>query len=848
MNVPRRFRRIVGPVVGTLATWLAPAAMAGAEPAPGELWLYSKPRSGIYLQRGEEARRIGFVHGPQVQPRLSPDGARMLYHAEQQGGPGIWLADLDGGQAHRVCDGAQAEWSPDGQRIVFVREGAIMERTLHTGEERCLSPEGWPSCRFPSLLPDGRVLFVSKNALVLADPDGKAAPQVLAEGEILSAPQAAPDGQTIAFQEGAHLHLLALATGARWQLTTAGGVQGWPRWSRDGRSLCYGQSPQGMEGPWDLYWIDLARPGETRLVVREVEPGADWWGISPPASDPVPVPGRDLRVWSVAPGTDLSALGEEGPGFRLLPPEARGRLEGGVAVQCDGAVWGLPAEGDTVVLRAPPGVGTGQQVALTLHDRQGKGAVGLASVEVQRRDRDRVVLQVAYRTPDGGRVEALLVGSRTAPILEIRPTESLGAIHLQMDMEVALLPDRLSNDLIIRPAMCSRPVSVLPFAPLLLVPFEAGMMAVITPSEGQQVRLRTAEGKEAFAGMELEPAGESVFLALLPNDPVWHKAAPLPGADGWTVPWPQAFLAQWRLALAGPGLCDARLWDEEALSGLEAPQLTVKGLDGAPDLSLLYAYGRSWHTPLNVLTLTDLLQDALGLERSARVIDVAGVRGSRTAQPPVPWHVLLTSQEKRLWPEGLPGWPESLDFEPVLMLLGMIRMVPREGVEETVTHLCGDIVRSLAGLEERIQEYRRFVEELEGGQGDQGVRPYPVGANMPQRLQALRESVAGRPLTALDQVVGSVEALRGCFRTGGSLGDKAEYRRFCEASRAALQERQHILATYREFVKRLRDEAGLALLGDPNAREAGEQIRRRAAEVLRNRYYLEGDWRGEKPL
>ena len=64
----------------------------------------------------------------------------------------------------------------------------------------------------------------------------------------------------------------------------------------------------------------------------------------------------------------------------------------------------------------------------------------------------------------------------------------------------------------------------------------------------------------------------------------------------------------------------------------------------------------------------------------------------------------------------------------------------------------------------------------------------------------------------------------------------------------ALSQRQKVLTEYREFVKNLRDEAALMVTEEPGLRDISERIRRLTQGILRNRYYLEGDWRGEKPL
>jgi hypothetical protein len=84
--------------------------------------------------------------------------------------------------------------------------------------------------------------------------------------------------------------------------------------------------------------------------------------------------------------------------------------------------------------------------------------------------------------------------------------------------------------------------------------------------------------------------------------------------------------------------------------------------------------------------------------------------------------------------------------------------------------------------------------------------------------------------------------------TGEELWDRSEFYRFWKASGTALSERQEILKRYRDFVKGLRNKAGIAITEEPGTKDTSEEIRGLAQNILRERYYLEGDWRGEKPL
>ena len=75
-----------------------------------------------------------------------------------------------------------------------------------------------------------------------------------------------------------------------------------------------------------------------------------------------------------------------------------------------------------------------------------------------------------------------------------------------------------------------------------------------------------------------------------------------------------------------------------------------------------------------------------------------------------------------------------------------------------------------------------------------------------------------------------------------------EFKEFARRCRKVLAERQRILSTYRTWVKRTRDRAAQLIITDPEFKALGDELRRRTQGILRNRYYLEGDWQGETPL
>ena len=112
-----------------------------------------------------------------VDPAFSPDGKSILFSSTRGGSVGIWRINADGSNPQRICDGDQAEWSPDGKRIAFRRNEAIWIRALENQQEKAITPRDWPHGSGPAWSPDGRrIAFACRwdagNGIFLTTPDG----------------------------------------------------------------------------------------------------------------------------------------------------------------------------------------------------------------------------------------------------------------------------------------------------------------------------------------------------------------------------------------------------------------------------------------------------------------------------------------------------------------------------------------------------------------------------------------------------------------------------------------------------------------------------------------------------
>ena len=82
---------------------------------------------------GKDARQLTHDANPDADPRFSPDGKQILYTTLRGGFPELWLMNRDGANARFVTKGGQANWSPSGDAIVFIRDNQTFVRDLGTG-------------------------------------------------------------------------------------------------------------------------------------------------------------------------------------------------------------------------------------------------------------------------------------------------------------------------------------------------------------------------------------------------------------------------------------------------------------------------------------------------------------------------------------------------------------------------------------------------------------------------------------------------------------------------------------------------------------------------------------------
>ena len=128
---------------------------------------------------GGTATRITSGPAYDVQPRFSPDGARIAFTSDRSGGDNVWTARPDGSDLRQVTDESfrlfnNAVWTPDGEYLVARKHytgtrslGAgelwMVHRTGGAGLQLTERPNDQQDAGEPAVSPDGRYVYFSQD-------------------------------------------------------------------------------------------------------------------------------------------------------------------------------------------------------------------------------------------------------------------------------------------------------------------------------------------------------------------------------------------------------------------------------------------------------------------------------------------------------------------------------------------------------------------------------------------------------------------------------------------------------------------------------------------------------------
>ncbi len=246
---------------------------------------------------GGEATQLTSGMAFDAQPRFSPDGSRIVYTSDADGGQNIWILSLDGTDTVQVSKGGtnraeSPEWTPDGDYIV-ASMGAFRG-------------QGLPKLRLFHV--DG-----GRGVQLVSEPEGlkMLGAAVTADGRYVWYARRTGDWNYNAQMPQYQLEVYDRDTGNRHTRTQRYGSGFRPTLSPDGRWLVYGTRHEQHTG----------------LVLRDLRDGTERWLAYPVQHDD-----QESRA-------TLDVL----PGMSFTPDSRE------LVASWDGRIWRVPVEGGDAI-------------------------------------------------------------------------------------------------------------------------------------------------------------------------------------------------------------------------------------------------------------------------------------------------------------------------------------------------------------------------------------------------------------------------------------------------------------------------------------------------------------------
>lgn len=295
------------------AVLVAAVALAGSAPAPlphGLLAFSGNCRrcppagegAALFTLR-PDGKTLQVAISNASDPRWSPNGRELVFSRLTPSGTSltgfseIWRSNPDGSGLRRLTTGhtdAEADWAPDGKRLVFVRYelaraavSSLWTIRRDGSGENLLLPARAGGVRDPEWSADGRRIVFARSAdrIYEVGSNGRGLRLLRLRGRL---PRSSPDGRQLAAvygtKKGPTINVLDRKSGDRriFAMGPAAVAAGPLAWSADGRWLAYGREREvrdpigGRSTTYDLWCLRLS-DGHRQVILRNMDLGGlDW--------------------------------------------------------------------------------------------------------------------------------------------------------------------------------------------------------------------------------------------------------------------------------------------------------------------------------------------------------------------------------------------------------------------------------------------------------------------------------------------------------------------------------------------------------------------------------------------
>jgi hypothetical protein len=268
---------IAGLILTTLSLGSA-TAFAGAN---GRI-AFASDRDGdfdVYTMTGDGGSVVQLTNDPaaETQPAWAPSGQRLTFVR----GGAIWRVDADGGNATQLTAGPgddEPAWSQNGNEILFTRGGDIWKMDADGNNEASFIDAGGTESA-PAFSPLGtRIAFSSGGEIFTAAADGSGADNISdSPGTVDTEPSWAPGADKIAFIRDGDVYTMNADGTAQARMTTSGDAESHPSWSPNGSQIAFAVTAGGND---DIYVIPAGGGSTTRLTTDAGDDNQADWGTS----------------------------------------------------------------------------------------------------------------------------------------------------------------------------------------------------------------------------------------------------------------------------------------------------------------------------------------------------------------------------------------------------------------------------------------------------------------------------------------------------------------------------------------------------------------------------------------
>ena len=303
----------------------------GSDAFNGKLYVVNADGSGLRLLADRAS-----IAAP---PAWSPDGLKLAFNRST--GPGIYVVNVDGSGLRSFTNGAGPAWSPDGQKIAFARvvnapaqwatpngpnSDILVMNANGSGTQnltRSPKPDGSPAWS-----PDGqRIVFVrtvmprcgakgcgpGKNDIFVMNADGSGQRNLTHTPSFtFGSPSWSPDGTKIMFRRNWDIYMINADGSGERNLTRNDPAFAMDAdWAPDGRRIVFRTS---RHGNWELYVMNADGRRQRRLTQ------------TPAANESRPswsADGQKIAFTRAAGGNyELYVMNADGSGQRRLTPNS----------------------------------------------------------------------------------------------------------------------------------------------------------------------------------------------------------------------------------------------------------------------------------------------------------------------------------------------------------------------------------------------------------------------------------------------------------------------------------------------------------------------------------------------